>query len=141
MKQLTITTSQYSQQLKDFAQKAEALGQLSHIRTNCIGKQFTINCQYGSVQNIVDDIIILLTNIAINENPIYKNSPKLQSMARDLHNTGVYVNLQKALIHFMKQNQNLHLEGYVNFRMSDYHEKLDMMSYSLIKKMKLIQED
>ena len=141
MKQLTIITSLHSQQLKDFAQNAEALGQLSLNKTGWIGKQFSINFQHNSSQYFVEGIINLLTNIAINENPIYKNSPKLQNMAHDLRSTGVYVNLQKALIHFLKQNRNLHLEGYVNFRMSEYREKLDMMSYSLIKKIKLSHED
>ena len=83
----------------------------------------------------------LLANIAQQENPLYQQSQKLREMAGDLQGTALYSSLQKSLEHFVKHNQVLHLEGYVTFRMTEYREKLDMMSYSLIKKMKLCHKD
>jgi len=83
----------------------------------------------------------LITEIALLENPVYKYSAKLRDMAKDLRGTPIYNEGLIALSHFLKHSRLLHLEGYVAFRMSEYREKLDFMSYSLIKKMKLIQQD
>ena len=83
----------------------------------------------------------LLTDIIVQENPIFQYSPKLQDMAHDLRKTPLYDTGLKGLKRFIKHNRALHLEGYMNFRMSDYREKLDLMSYTLIKKLRLNQKD
>ena len=142
MKQLTIYTRRYRQQLEDFAEFAVNSG----VNLRRAGKldcgMFSINCLYNHTDTVfIGGLMTLLTDIALQENPIYLHSPKLREMAGELRDTSLYTAAYKDFICFLKHNRELYLEGYVAFRMAEYREKLDMMSYSLIKKMKLIQQD
>jgi len=134
MKQLNICTRNHSNLLKEFARDTHKL----HNRNGLTSINYRINI---ADDFIVDGLLALLINTALQENPIFKHSPKLRDMAGDLRDTQVYVNLKRGLIRFLRANNSLHLDGYVAFRMTEYREKLDMMSYSLIKKMKLIHQD
>ncbi|MCL2361382.1 MAG: hypothetical protein FWC73_06175 [Defluviitaleaceae bacterium] len=134
MKQLTIYTRIYAHLLEEFVHDTYKIDNRSGL--------FSLTCRVNLTDGrFIEGIISMLTDIAQQENPIYQHSPKLRDMAGDLHNTQVYANLKKELIRFIRHNSNLHLEGYVSFRMTEYREKLDMMSYSLIKKMKLLRQD
>ena len=140
MKHLNICTGRYSQLLKDFASAAREAGLCHTCGGSVAGGLFTLNCQYshpGFAQKLMD----LLTHIVLLEHPIYQNSQKMKDMAGDLKGTALYAATLRDLSRFIKHNRSLNLEGYMAFRMSDYKEKLDMMSYSLIKKMKLAQKD
>jgi len=140
MSQLTIYTHRYSKFLECFAiDIAEGDAVISNI-VRRKGGLFLLNCNVGS-REVAERLLILLIDIAMQENPIYKQSSKLQEMAGDLRGTRLYASLRRNLIRFVKHNRVLHLEGYMTFRMTEYREKLDMMSYSLIKKMKLCQQD
>jgi len=90
---------------------------------------------------LTNGLIALLIDIALEENPVYRHSQKLRDMAYDLRDTALHRKLAGDLTRFLTRARDLHLEGYLNFRMAEYREKLDMMSYSLIKKMKLTQQD
>ena len=141
MKQLTICTHRYSQPLETYAIKAVKSGVLTVKRAGWQSRQFSINCQYVCSALLAEGLMALITDIAQRENPIYQHSPKLRDMADDLHQTPFYTAILHDLVCFLKHSRILHLEGYVVFRMAKYREKLDMISYSLIKKMKLIQQD
>jgi len=143
MKQLTIFTHRYNQLLENYTADAQKVGGLTIRKA---GKQngvkFFVSCLVSHTEPaFIDGLICLLVDIALHENPVYQNSTKLRDMAGDLKGTQLYANLRRGIIRFLKNNQTLHLEGYVAFRMKEYREKLDMMSYSLIKKMKLIRQD
>ena len=142
MKKLTIKTQLYSRQVEDFVARLPRNCEFICKYSGWKGNIFTINCLYDPVNvTFVSELATLLTDIALYENPVFRHSPKLQDLARDLKDTEVYASLLKSLEQYIKQNQVLNIEGYIIFRMSKYREKLDMMSYSLIKKMKLIQGD
>ena len=140
MSRLNISTYKYPQLLDDFAAEAEKNGWLAIRHTGREAGRFYINCSYDRGQPVLaNGLMALLTQVAIEENPVYQHSSKLRDMARDLpspYEPGL-VNLRVYLQH----SDKLHLEGYVAFRMGEYREKLDMMSYSLIKKLKLIRHD
>jgi len=143
MKQLTLLTNRYKQLLENFINHVSADGGLTMRK---IGKHnneiFFANCIVSPTEvSFIEGLITLLVDVALQENPVYQHSPKLRDMAGDLRGTQLYANLRRGLIRFMKQSPSIHLEGYVAFRMKEYREKLDMMSYSLIKKMKLIRQD
>jgi len=143
MKQLTIYTHRYTQLLENYTAEAEKAGGLKIFKTRGRkGNLYLLNCLANHTEPVfIEGLIALLIDIALQENPVYQHSPKLRDMAGDLRGTLLYANLKRGLIRFLKHSRNLHLEGYVAFRMKEYREKLDMMSYSLIKKMKLIQGD
>ncbi|MCL2378934.1 MAG: hypothetical protein FWC77_07395 [Defluviitaleaceae bacterium] len=142
MKQLTIHTRRYSQLLKDFAAKAQDNGWITAPKTAWKGGEFLVYCRYDHSRTaFVKGLMALLADITVQENPIYQHSPKLQCMAHDLHKTPIYDTEFMGLIRFLKHSRALHLEGYATFRMADYREKLDMMSYTLIKKLKLNRQD
>ena len=136
MKQLTISTRRYNKLLENLTTFADA------IKADRIGGLFFICYRYDQVQGrFAKGLMATLADIAVQENPIYQHSPKLQGIAHDLRKTPLYDAELKSLNRFIKHNRVLHLEGYVTFRMADYREKLDMMSYTLIKKLKLNQQD
>jgi len=134
MKYLTLLTRKYSYLLEDFCD-----GNLKAGNHNGL---FSVSGRVNFYEvSFLDNVLAMLTDIALCENPIYQHSPKLRDMASDLYHTQIYLDLKKNLLRFFRHNQSLYLEGYVAFRMTEYREKLDMMSYSLIKKMKLIHQD
>ena len=141
MKLLTIYTHRYARLLNDFATHAVGIGLIT-TKTGNNGGLFYAECRYDQrLSAFAKELMPLVTEIAIHENPIYHHSQKLQSIAHDLRKTPLYDAEQKNLSNFLRHSRVLHLEGYVNFRMADYREKLDMMSYTLIKKLKLNHQD
>ena len=143
MKQLTICTHKYIQLLEDFAARVKDSSPLTIRRCGeIIDGRFSVDCLINPTDLIfIQELMALLTDIALRENPVYKHSPKLRLLAEDLRTTALYHSLIGGLIRFLKHSRDLHLEGYVAFRMTEYRHKLDILSYSLIKKMKLIQQD
>jgi len=140
MKTLIISTHKYKHVLDSFATNKgiNIIARHTYRRENGI---YTVKCTFVHNEASISNLMSLLTDIAQLENPIYKHSPKLRDMAKDLHKTPMYAATCKALSRFLRHSRTLHLEGYVTFRMADYRDKLDIMSYSLIKKMKLIHKD
>ena len=84
-----------------------------------------------------DTLATLLERIVILSHPVYGHSPKLIDMAANLRQQEIHKTNVTELMDFLKENDRLHLEGYVAFRMAEYRSKLDMMMYCLIKKLKL----
>ena len=143
MKRLMIYTHEYNKELEYFAARAkECEGLIIRNFEQSQNGQVSIVCHYRRDDNaFLDGLAALLAEIAQQENPLYRHSPIMRDMADDLRNTQIFAGIKAALVGFLKHSTVLYLEGYVAFRMSEYREKLDYMSYSLIKKMKLIQQD
>jgi len=138
MKRLNIFTNKYEGELRDFAARASAAGILL-IR----GSGFCENRQvYGlkitvlDVKALPEVLTSLLMDITEAENAVYKYSQKLRTMAATARLTSIHDREVKQLKLFLAENKTLHLEGYVTFRLGEYRDKLDMMIYSLIKKIK-----
>ncbi|MCL1863317.1 MAG: hypothetical protein FWF78_07115 [Defluviitaleaceae bacterium] len=83
----------------------------------------------------------LLLEVAESENPMYKHSSKLREMAKNLKGTPLYGRELNHLKKYVNTNTELHLEGYVTFRMEELKGKLDLMVYSLVKKIKFGGKD
>jgi hypothetical protein len=99
------------------------------------GGLFYLVCEYKVFA--ADAFMRFMEDIAIKQNPAYKNSAKLSDMAADLqvlHEANIL-----ALRQYLRENKALHIEGYETFRMFDYKYKLDIMMYLLIKKMRTIE--
>lgn len=85
----------------------------------------------------MDAFAALLEHVAIQANPVYRHSVKLAELAADLRSTPIHAENTRRLAAFLKHNTSMHLEGYAAFRMRTFKEKLDMMTYTLIKKIRL----
>jgi len=84
----------------------------------------------------VREVMALLCEAAMRENAVYRHAPKLRLLARGLRETPRYRAEEQALKRFLRDNERLHMDGYVRFRMGWYAEMLDMLSYRLIKKLR-----
>ncbi|MDR1663665.1 MAG: hypothetical protein LBR83_01915 [Clostridiales bacterium] len=137
MKLLTIFTREYEQALGAFVSAETDAGRLSRRGEGRAEGLFFLSCAFDAKNKsgeVVEGIASLLEYVAIQENPVYRQSPALQNIALDLRGTPVHAENIKKLRAFLQQNRALHLEGYVSFRMSDYREKLDLLTYSVIRK-------
>ncbi|MCL2363065.1 MAG: putative sporulation protein YtxC [Defluviitaleaceae bacterium] len=85
----------------------------------------------------VADIMRLLAEVAMRENAIYAHAPRMREFAQSLSDAPMYRREAAQLKRFLHDNDRLHLEGYVRFRMRAYAEMLDMLSYRLIKKLRI----
>ncbi|MCL2501038.1 MAG: putative sporulation protein YtxC [Defluviitaleaceae bacterium] len=91
----------------------------------------------GERELLVQVMMGLLEEAALYENPVYRHSPKMRRLTRELRNTPLFADETEKLRRFLRTNKRLHIEGYVAFRMGKYREALDMLSYRLIKKLNL----
>ena len=81
-------------------------------------------------------LLRFLMDIAENQNPVYRQSTKLRAMAGKLRDGHFFAQEKRRLGEFLRGTRWLVLEGYIAFRMTEFCEKLDMMMYSLVKKIK-----
>ena len=122
MKALTILT-------QDFRQDLESVFNL-HCYT--VGTLYMARGKFET-----EALTCLLERIIILKHPVYGHSSKLTDMAFELRQTEIHQANVLELTRYLMENDLLHLEGYTTFRMTDYRNKLDMMMYYLIKKLKL----
>ncbi|MCL2285012.1 MAG: putative sporulation protein YtxC [Firmicutes bacterium] len=136
MKHLVLYTTNHKNELINFAE-ATASRNLCAIDEICPGPQgcsIKLKWQAAVNNHFIQSLLLLLYNIAIKENPIYRHSSKLRHMAENLLNTPLHKDDLKRLKTFLRTGKELHIDGYVTFRMEEFREKLDMMLYSIIKK-------
>ena len=88
----------------------------------------------GNDNDFAKTLLHLFYDIAIHQHPVYRHAPKLRDMAQQLRDTPLYINDLMGLKAFLHTNHVLHIDGYITFRMDAYHEKLDMMLYTVAKK-------
>jgi len=132
MKQITICTNRYYNELENFIKNAQennlfAIAKKQHANIKLVWDK----C---ATEEIVCVLIHLLYSIATNENPVYRHSPKLKDLSASLQNTSQYKNDVKQLKTFLQNSKELHIDGYVAFRMEEYKQQLDMMLYKIVKK-------
>ena len=87
-----------------------------------------------ALDTIAQELMEMLYCVAMEENPVYRHSPKLRDIALGLINSDLHKQEQEKLKQFIKSNKDFNIEGYVIFRMEEHHKKLDMMLYSIMKK-------
>ena len=140
MRRFIIHTEKYEVKLRDFAESA-AEAEIVYINRICKKRNgCVIGFTITGYEEFCELLLPLLLDIAEGENPVYGQSAKLREMARDLRKTQIYGKELRRLKHFISGNKGLHIEGYVTFRMGEFREKLDMLIYSLVKKIKFSNE-
>jgi len=156
MKRLTLYTCSHKEGLQKFAKQASEIAHINWARwrenkkdnkteTKIKTKEkrlFALNISWDRAENdkLAELLMTFLEEIALSANPIYCHSPKLMELARNLRYTDlhrVHDREKRQLKTFLKYNKVLHLEGYATFRMEEYRNKLDMITYGLIKKLNL----
>jgi len=133
MKRLTIHTGKYERELAQFAANITEQCTVAQI------SQSTIVLSWNKSLSIVivQTLMLLLHCIALQENPVYRYSLRLRSLADELLHTEIYDSEAHFLLKFLRTNKTIHLEGYINFRMENYIAQLDLMLYSVAKKLNL----
>jgi len=138
MKRLSIYTAKYEKEKNEFAARAAAAGivitrdggfcekrQMFYTKFTCLDER-SVNLE----------LTALLMDIAEAENAVYRYSPKMRGAAAKIRQTPVFQQEAALLKIFLAENKFLFLEGYTTFRLNEYRENLDMMIYTMIKKLK-----
>ena len=141
MKRLVLYTGIHNQELISFAQKANGIIKDSNVKP-AYKKNFSrLICTWenDATTDFISLVMSMLEEIAIKNNPVYRHSPKLHEMALNLRSTAVYENEVRRLKSYIRTSRTLNIEGYITFRMGEYINKLDIMAYTMIKKLKLAE--
>ena len=139
MKHLTLYTVQHEQMLQSVAAKWTLHDKViiekgRWLRNNHV---FGMRTRWAcSLTDMAEEVMALLAAVAMQANPVYRQAPKLRQMAQALQSTHLYIEHVDKLKIYLRANKSLHMEGYVMFCMEDYRRRLDMMSYSVIKKIR-----
>ena len=145
MKPLTLYTQHYAQALQEFAAKAqeEDLIIIRQAKWRNNGRLFGLNLAWKAPKSmcLANNIALLLEYVAMQENPIYRESLKLRELAQSSFAGDVRKTCALRIRKFLHTSSIMHIEGYVTFRMPEYCEKLDLMSYALIKKLEMAKKD
>ena len=128
MQRITLHTSNYKQELIDFVQALQKQGLISVKNNN------TLMWEKAETSSLCEELLLLLQHIAMQENPVYRHSPKLKDLAEGLRKTELHIHERIQLAEFTRHNKELNLEGYVLFRMGAYRERLDLILYTIVKK-------
>jgi len=96
-----------------------------------------LSWQASAGGEIIGELLLMLQNIVMFENAVYRYSPKLRDLAGGINNTELYLHEMRQLKSFIKTNKDICLEGYTAFRMQEYREKLDELLYSIMKKINM----
>lgn len=135
MKRLKLFTEKYEDEMWNFSTNAAMQGIVLIKSKKKSQRGFSVTLMVAKIENFYELLTSQLMDIAENENPVYRHSPKLRGMAKNLRNVLYEQEIQK-LSEFLLHSKEINLEGYVMFRMTEFKEKLDMMIYSLVKKLK-----
>jgi len=141
VRRFTLCTTKHETALRDFAAKAAAA---EIIYINKSGKKhgcFALGFAMAQREGFCDALLKFLMDIAESENPVYKHSARMRQMALDLRNAPIFAHELRLLKAFVSSERELNIEGYVTFRMGEFREKLDLMVYSLVKKIKFSNGD
>jgi len=131
MKRITIVTCKYKNELAAFARMVSKNGLCTVVSNHAGSIKFC--WESSATADFACALLRLMQNIAMLENPVYRHSPKLQGLAENLQTACE----AERLCAYIKGSKQLHLEGYVIFRMDEYRAKLDNMLYTIVKKINL----
>ena len=128
---ITLQTAKYYEELFEFSQNLpEGLTLLRIARRK---KIFAVTLEGNNKNHIAECMIPTLQKIAMNENSVYRLSPKLREIANNYPKT-TYIN---RLSGFLTNRKKINIDGYIIFGMAEYSDNLNMITYNLMKKFKL----
>ena len=125
MNAVTISTKLYHREMTSF------------FKQSCIKI-----CQKGDIyffiinpQHFCCDILAeLLEDIILDNNPIVRSSHRIYQRMKEIIFIGERPVLQKDLQVLLAQNETLHIEGYIQFRMQKYENKVNNILYAIVKR-------
>ncbi len=125
MREITVSTCLYRKQLCEFSFKTFAA--CAREESGC---RFLIGTE--SEARFFRALAGLIQNLTLAENPVVKNSEPLRVSVRRLvfgKNT-----VLKELRRFFSENDRIYLDGYLQFAMRGYSEKINTLLYLAVKK-------
>jgi hypothetical protein len=136
LRRLTISTERYEKIVWAYLNGADAQQWIitSAVRS---GRHNFFRLLYAPGGRFADTLAALLEEAAAMENPVYRHSPQLLNVARDMRSAPIHAEDTKQLVEFLKINSTINIEGYVAFRMSEYSYRLDLTTYGLIKRLQM----
>ena len=82
-----------------------------------------------------DDLLDILYEFMLHQNPIFRQSQRLRQAAEQVFMRTRHNNMQQ-LKTFINENNTLNLEGYIQFRLYEQNIALNLMLYSLAKRIR-----
>jgi len=129
MKRVMIYTTKNTSELADFAKSisCDICSVESEVPLGLVWRA-------SNSDKVLATLLQLIHKIAMNENPVYRNSPKLASIAEGLVNSPIHNSEIQKLKDFLRISKVLNLDGYIMFCTDEYRAKLDLMLYTIVKK-------
>ena len=81
------------------------------------------------------EIVKIMEDIIIDQNPLVKSSPKIESLVKESILRPAEIKNAFNLMKYIGGSNELVLEGYVRFMMSECNNEINVKLYSLVKKM------
>jgi len=131
MKRINIYPGKYQAELNDLINNVT---KQSFCTVKIYDSYIQLIWENPATDNVVYTLMLMLFRVVMFENPIYRHSPRLRDLAWGLIDTDLHKTEEEKLKQFLKSHKELNIEGYVVFRMELHQEKLDMMLYSIVKK-------
>jgi hypothetical protein len=134
LKRLTVFTERYEKIMRTYLRSPDS-HQWAVTSEGKEGRTYFIRLMYAPDGRFTDTLAAMLEEATAMENPVYKCSQQMMSVARDLRGAPIHAEDVKQLAEFLRLNSALNIEGYVAFRMAEYSYRLDLTAYGLIKKL------
>ena len=142
MKRLTIYTHSHDKLLLKFVKGLNiSTVQSSKRRKNDYYIGVRLAWENEVHEQIIDCLAAFLQDVAVLENPVYRCSPKLREIAKDLQESPAHSREVQRLKAFLRGSRVLNLEGYIIFRMGEFRHQLDIISYRAVKMLGLMQRE
>ena len=140
MKCIKISTEKYQAKLENFAIAMQE-------KKICTVSDFTLHAppikfSWTKVKHneVLKAIMFLLHTLAAFENPVYKHSPKLITVAVSIICAQTYKQDMVNLTSCITKAEVINIDGYITFRLNEYMANLDTMLYTIMRKSPLISE-
>ncbi|MCL2698804.1 MAG: putative sporulation protein YtxC [Defluviitaleaceae bacterium] len=128
MRTLSIHTWKYREALSRFF---PVDGELILERGSENGMDYVYACNRRSTRNRLQS---LLEYIMLSDNPALAEGEKVFHSVADIAFRPSRTIMQSRLDEFLKEAGMINIEGYINFRLGEYTERINAILYSIVKK-------
>ena len=87
-----------------------------------------------NLQSIRTKLLLLLEYIILSDNPALAEGEKVYCNMAELAFSPTRELMQARLDEFLKETGTINIEGYINFRLGEYVERINAILYSIVKK-------
>jgi len=128
MRTLSIHTEKYCEALSRFF-PVDSEQVLGHGSEN--GMEYILASNRRSTRDRLQN---LLEYIILSDNPVLAEGEKVFRSVAELAFSPTRGLMQTRLDEFLKETGTINIEGYVNFRLGEYVERINAILYSIVKK-------